>query len=125
VDAHPVGLTIRQLLDGVPEWNGEPTELLKALNGCATDELKHSRNWPQNARSLSACLRRLAQALRRSGIGLEFGKSKRRTIRLCKRADFASPASAEFQASDANDANLQLLHDENQECPPELVEEPV
>src|SRR5207245_1361241 len=91
VEAHPVGVVIRQLLDGTPEWTGEPAQLLKALNDVASDELKRARNWPQNSRSLSSCLRRLAQALRRAGFDLEFGRSKRRSIRLCKRADFASP----------------------------------
>jgi hypothetical protein len=126
VDAHPVGLTIRQLLEGAPEWIGEPTELLKALNGCAADEIKRSRNWPQNARAVSACLRRLAQAFRRSGIELEFAHGKRRTIRLCKRVELASPASPHnvtSETSDANDANLQPLYDKKPAESLELIEE--
>jgi hypothetical protein len=122
VEAHPVGLTIRQLLGGAPEWSGEPTDLLTALNGCTTDEVKRSRNWPQSARALSVCLRRLAQAFRRSGIELEFAHGKRRTIRLCKPRNFSSPASVELRTSDANDANLPLLHDENTTKTP-LIEE--
>lgn len=35
VEAHPVGVALRQLIDGKPEWNGEPTQLLKALNEAA------------------------------------------------------------------------------------------
>jgi hypothetical protein len=127
VEAHPVGVAIRQLLDQSSELSGEPAQLLKALNESAPDELRHAKNWPQNARSLSVCLRRLAPALRRAGIELESGKAKRRHIRLCKASTFASPASPQSAAeetTDANDANFQPSHDENKTPPfPELVEE--
>jgi hypothetical protein len=108
VEAHPVGIAIRQLLDGTPEWLGEPRQLLDALNGVASKELTEARNWPKNPRSLSSCLRRLAQALRRSGINLEFARSKRRQIRLCKTGIFASQSSQ----NQTNDAKLPLLHGE-------------
>ena len=115
LDAHPVGVALRQLLDGVQRWTGEAAQLLKVLNDSASEELRHSQNWPKTPRTLSTCLRRLAQALRRAGFDLEFGRSKRRTIQLCKRADFASPASPAMDAhplADANDAQLRLLHGE-------------
>jgi len=116
VDAHPAGVAIRQLLEGKNEWVGEPAQLLSALNGSAPDELRHAQNWPKTPRSLSACLRRLAQAFRRAGIDADFQKGKRRTIRLCRRGNFASPASpvpadnANIEVGDAKDANLQPLH---------------
>jgi hypothetical protein len=115
VEAHPVGLAVRQLLDGASEWIGEPEQLLKTLTDTASEELARARNWPANARSLSACLRRLAQALRRSGISLEFARGKRRTIRLWKPGIFASPASPPMETlppTDANDAKLPRLHSE-------------
>jgi hypothetical protein len=94
IDAHPVGVTIRQLLEREDEWSGEPAELLAALNDLASDEVRRAKNWPQTPRVLSACLRRLAQALRRVAIEADFGKkSGRRHIRLCKRGDPASFSS--------------------------------
>jgi len=117
VDAHPVGVGVRRLLDGLSEWSGEPTQLLTELNNIASDELRRAHNWPKTPRALSACLRRMAQAFRRAGIGLDFARSKRRGIRLCKQADSASPASPASPestpagADDANDANLLPLHD--------------
>ncbi len=129
LDAHPVGVALRELLDGTPEWTGEPAHLLEKLSRCASDELRHSQNWPKAPRALSAVLRRMAQALRRAGIALEFGRGKRRTVRLCKRADFASPASPASPdsptaaAGDANDADLQPLHDGKAAETRELVEE--
>ena len=109
LDAHPVGVALRQLLDGVPRWTGEAAQLLKVLNDSASEELRHSQKWPKTPRTLSACLRRLAPAFRRAGFDLEFDRSKRRTIQLCKRADFASPASPTMDAhppADANDARM-------------------
>ena len=118
LDAHPVGVALRQVLDGASEWKGEPAQLLKDLNDQASDELRHAQNWPKTPRALSVCLRRLAQAFRRAGIEADFQKGKRRTIRLCKRGNFASLASPALavngsgKVADANDANLQPLHDE-------------
>jgi hypothetical protein len=108
VEAHPIGLAIRELLDVKTEWLGEPQRLLEALRETTSEELTKGRNWPANARSLSVCLRRLAPALRRSGVSVEFAKGTRRQIRLCKAGNFASPASQEppSEANDANDAKM-------------------
>ena len=117
LDTHPVGVALRHWLDGQPEWKGEPAQLLTALTSSASSELRGSEKWPKDPRALSACLRRLAQPLRRAGIQLEFGRGKRRTIRLCNGADFASPASPtspteqKKPSADAKDAKLQTLHD--------------
>lgn len=116
VESHPVGVAVRRLLDEAPEWCGEPAELLATLNDSAAVALRHAANWPRSARALSSCLRRLAQALRRAGIHVEFAKGKRRTIRMCKGRDFASPASPASphappgDVRDAKDARLQPLH---------------
>jgi hypothetical protein len=130
VEAHPVGVAIRGLLDGDNgEWRGEPHELLDALNNIVSEEQRRSPSWPKNARALSARIRRLAPALRRSGIKLDVGnKGKRRAIYLCKAGNFASAASAEVQANNANDAsdaNLQRLDDRKLPESLELIEEPV
>lgn len=105
VEAHPVGLAIRQFFDRKTEWLGEPAQLLKALTENAGEELTHARHWPQNARALSACLRRLAPALRRSEINIEFARGRRREVRLSKPGNFASPAS-QGDGNDARDAKM-------------------
>ncbi len=103
---------------------------MSALKVLASEELHHAKNWPQTPRVLSACLRRLAQALRRAGIEADFGKkSGRRQIRLCKRgnpASFASTASENSSGEDVRDvqdANLQPLHDASPVLDEKLVEE--
>jgi hypothetical protein len=84
VEAHPVGVAIRQLLEKQTKWSGEPTQLLQALNGLVTDEERRAKAWPKNVLSLGHILRRLAPALRRTGIGYERDRSTRRTIQLSK-----------------------------------------
>jgi hypothetical protein len=97
VEAHPVGVAIRQLLEKQTEWSGTSTELLEALNASLTEEQRRAKekdkDWPQNSRSLGHALRRLAQALRRAGIAYERDRSKRRLIYLCKWPDKTSRTS--------------------------------
>jgi hypothetical protein len=129
LDANPVGVAVRQLLDRQSQWVGDASQLLKALSDLAPDELKQRKAWPKLPRVLSACLRRLAPAFRRAGFNLEFNRDKnRRTIRLCKATNFASPASPASPESstggtgDANDANSQPFHDESgQSGQPDLI----
>jgi hypothetical protein len=94
VDAHPIGVAIRQLLEKQNDWSGEPAQLLQALNELVSDEQRHAKAWPENARSLGHCLRRLATALRRVGIEVERDKGTRRTIHLRKAREKTSETSA-------------------------------
>lgn len=120
LDAHPVGVTIRALLAAQPEWNGEPAHLLSMLNEKATDEQRRSKSWPSSARTLSSCLRRLAQAFRRAGIHYESSRGKKRNIRLCMEgkspalatpAPPAPPSIASDDVGDASVAEKQPSHD--------------
>ena len=77
VEAHPVGVAIRQLLEKQSEWSGEPAQLLESLNLLISDEQRRAKNWPQNAQSLGHTLRRLAPALQRAGIDYEREKGSR------------------------------------------------
>ena len=129
VEAHPVGVAIRKLLEKQKEWEGEPAELLEAIAALVSEEQRRAKNWPQNARSLSACLRRLAPALRRSGIDYETSKGRRRIIRICKAGNFASqPSFASHSdtehgdARDAKDANSPTLHASANEADPDEVD---
>jgi hypothetical protein len=94
VEAHPVGVAIRNLLEEQGEWQGEPAHLLESLNGLASEEQRQAKSWPRDPRSLGHSLRRLAPALRRAGITMERGKGTRRMIRLCKACEKTSETSA-------------------------------
>src|SRR4029077_18105456 len=112
VDAHPIGVTIRQLLEKQNKWSGEPAQLLKTLNDFVSDEQRHAKTWPQNVRSLGHHLRRLAPALRRAGIGYERDKGTRRTIHLCsarEKTSETSGSSANRTEKDVRDVSDDLL----------------
>jgi hypothetical protein len=103
------------LLKKQNEWSGEPAQLLQTLNGLVTEEQRHAKNWPQNALSLGHCLRRLAPAVRRAGIGYKRDKGTRRTIHLCKAREKTSGPSenrARKDDQDVSDDLLPPLHDE-------------
>ena len=95
VDASPVGIAIRQLLETQTKWTGEPAELLEKLCELASDEIRKANTWPKSPRILSGRLNRLAQALRQAGIGYEHFKSHgRRQITLCRVGNLASSSSS-------------------------------
>jgi hypothetical protein len=116
VEAHPVGVAIRHLLEKQAQWSGEPAQLLQALNELVSDEQRHAKAWPENARSLGHCLRRLAAALRRVGIEVGRDKGTRRVIHLCKVREKTSETSAssanwaEKDVQDVSDDLFSLLH---------------
>jgi hypothetical protein len=93
VEAHPVGVAIRQLLENQNDWSGEPAHLLQTLDDSVTEEQRHAKSWPRNVRSLGHCLRRLAPALRRAGIAYERSKGTHRIIHLCKAREKTSESS--------------------------------
>ncbi|PPK94222.1 hypothetical protein CLV92_108124 [Kineococcus xinjiangensis] len=67
MEADPLATAVRDLLDRqAVGWSGTSTELLATLNDHAPDP--RPRNWPKNASVLGGSLRRLAPALRASGI---------------------------------------------------------
>lgn len=72
LEASPLGEIFARIIDD-PEYSdgtltGTSAEILRGLNASAPEELKKQRGWPQNARSLSAAVRRIAGNLRREGI---------------------------------------------------------
>jgi hypothetical protein len=107
------------LLEKQDDWSGEPAQLLQALNGLVSDEQRHAKAWPENARSLGHCLRRLATALRRVGIEVERDKGTRRIIHLSKareKTSETSASSANCAKKDVQDVSDDLspqLHDES------------
>jgi hypothetical protein len=80
-------------------WTGTATDLLKKLGDTVDEKVPRERDWPKTPAGLSGHLKRLAPALRASGIDVRFGRDMwRRSITIesvGKRASCASPASPE------------------------------
>lgn len=60
-----------QAILGLPNidiWEGTSGELLSELAKAVPDNIRSGRQWPNNARGLSAALKRLAPDLRRMGL---------------------------------------------------------
>jgi hypothetical protein len=104
VEAHPVGVAIRQLLEKQNEWSGTPAQLLEALNDLVSEEQGRVRNWPSNPRALGHSLRRLAPALRRAGIGYQRSReADHRVIKMRKVRGKTSQTSSSSCAPVRND----------------------
>jgi hypothetical protein len=114
---HPGIEPMPQLAD---EDAREAAQLLQALNKLVSDEQRHAKTWPENARSLGHCLRRLAAPLRRVGIKVEHDKGTRRIIYFCKAREKTSETSAspgncaKKDVQDVSDDLSACLHVSNQ-----------
>ena len=89
LEASKVAAELLSFMDRKQEWTATATELLEALNLRASEETRRAKEWPKSGRGLSGKLRRLAPALRRSGLHLEFdreGHERSRTVRIVKAA---------------------------------------
>jgi hypothetical protein len=97
IDDDRIASAVRELMASRGEWTGTTTELLKILSSAASDQVTRSKDWPQNPRALSGALRRLAPALRKTGIDVTFPREKDRkrtrtiVIRASSRLSEASP----------------------------------
>lgn len=91
LEASPVAVAVRALVDKRGAWIGSADALLSTLVPFTSAETTLSRAWPKDGARLSGRLRRDAVPLRSAGIEIEFtstgrGDSKRRQIRLSRRA---------------------------------------
>jgi hypothetical protein len=95
-------------------FTGTATELLDRLATIAGEELTRKRGWPARPHLLSGQLRRLAPALRRIGIEVEFsriGRARTRSITVGTVPEFSVPSvrkrphGSETDAADAADAD--------------------
>jgi primase-polymerase (primpol)-like protein len=96
LEASPVATVLLEMLDKGPKWSGTAAELLERLTALAGDRVK-IKGWPSRPHLLSGRLRRLAPSLRRVDVWVEFqreGKVRARVIRLERRGETASAASA-------------------------------
>jgi hypothetical protein len=105
-----VALTLESSLVAAPVtmlattgFEGTATELLKELAGLVSEETRKQRGWPKQPHQLSGRLRRLAPALRRVGVQVEFdriGHTRKRTIRVAADAEDAEKQASTNELSD-------------------------
>jgi energy-coupling factor transporter ATP-binding protein EcfA2 len=103
LEASPVGEAVQFFMADRTAWGGTASALLPLLTNAIPDQAAREKSWPKRADVLSGKLRRVAPALRRTGIHVAFDRSGHtRTIHIetraapeqqCKTASQASPAS--------------------------------
>jgi len=87
LQASPVAAMVVELMDGQPEWEGTPSELLAELEKLAEDHRVNTkmREWPRAAHSLSRRLTEVRPNLAAIGIGVTNHRNGRhRTVTLQK-----------------------------------------
>ena len=79
IEASPVSKALADLLKRRDNWEGTATQLLEHLEEVVGQKASR-RNWPGNARALSAALTRLVPALRKHGINVDFSRHNRQRM---------------------------------------------
>jgi len=73
LEASPIASVVSDLAD-MGRWEGTAEQLLRKLSTMTEEEVQRRRSWPKTPRMLSGMLRRLATALRRAGIEVQFSR---------------------------------------------------
>jgi hypothetical protein len=73
LEASPIASVVCDLAEKT-RWEGTAKDLLGKLSEMTEEEVRKSRSWPKNPRMLSGMLRRLATALRRAGVEVQFSR---------------------------------------------------
>jgi hypothetical protein len=74
LEADPVAAALRRHMECRTSCTTTAAQLLADLNPLVTDHVRRGRHWPGNERGLKGQLTRLAPALRRIGISMEFSR---------------------------------------------------
>jgi hypothetical protein len=85
IDADPIAVAVRAMMETRTEWTGTASDLLGALADTAGERVAGSKTWPDSPRALSGRLRRAATFLRKIGVEIEFdrqGRTRARTIHI-------------------------------------------
>jgi energy-coupling factor transporter ATP-binding protein EcfA2 len=109
VEADPIAEAVRVIMEEnkLQGWTGTATQLLEAVNMRVAIEVKNERGWPKDAARLSARLKRVAPALRRSGVEIANDREPRtgkRTITIAPTRERQSASSASQRHRDPNPA---------------------
>lgn len=73
LEASPIARLVCDLVEE-RQWEGTAQDLLRKLSAMADDEVRERRSWPKTPRNLSGMLKRLATALRRARVEVEFSR---------------------------------------------------
>jgi len=87
-------------------WNGTATALLDSLSQQAGETISRQREWPKNGRTLAGQLKRIAPALRATGIDVDFARTGKRGTRTINIEDVGDSASAASAASATSGSRL-------------------
>jgi hypothetical protein len=82
LEADQVAAVLRAYMDTTSQFAGTATELLKALNGVASETQQNAKGWPKTSAVLSKILRRIAPPLRKVGIDVAFPERENRQRRI-------------------------------------------
>ena len=108
LEADNVATAVLSLMSKRTRWEGTATDLLSALNGETTEDVKREKKWPKDGRAVSGRLRRAAPGLRQIGITVERdreGKAARnRKITISRAAEVAENGGNFASASSAASA---------------------
>jgi hypothetical protein len=107
LEASLVAQPLLELLDEQGAWAGTSSELLTALEGRVTEQIKRQNAWPKNGQSMSGHLKRLAPNLRVCGWQIERRRQARQRLVVIKRAESRASHSATASSVD-NDADAQI-----------------
>jgi hypothetical protein len=75
LEASPIASLARELAQE-GRWTGTADKLLRTFSKMVGEDTSKSRSWPKNPRVLSGMLRRLATALRRAGVDVDFSRAR-------------------------------------------------
>ncbi|HEV3237948.1 MAG TPA: hypothetical protein VGZ25_13230, partial [Gemmataceae bacterium] len=96
LEAAIIAQPLLDLLEAQGQWSGKASDLLAALEGSVTDQVKREKAWPKNPRSLSGHLKRLSPNLRTMGWILEKDRnSKKRSWMIYRVGDANGFASSQ------------------------------
>jgi phage/plasmid primase-like uncharacterized protein len=82
IEGETVAMAVLRLMDKQDEWSGTATKLLDRLEGIVGDKEVRRKHWPGSAAVLGRRLRGIASRLRKSGLWIDFGRERDRTITL-------------------------------------------
>jgi hypothetical protein len=101
LEGNPVGDAVRAFMADGAEWSGTASALLPLLTALIPEQAAKGREWPKRPDVLAGKLRRVAPALRRTGIHVAFvraGHTRTRIIQIESRRE-AEPVGKGEKAS--------------------------
>jgi hypothetical protein len=134
IEDSPVGNAVQRFMVDRAEWQGPASALLPQLTAIAGEPTNKERSWPKQANQLAGKLRRVAPALRKTGIHISFtrdGRARTRTIRIEARLEpdwtgetpFApsAPSASTAKPNEINNPADEAADDERTMANPSIV----